>query len=364
MNKERIEKILKVAAPIAAILAGIVALAAIAYACFSVGHLFIEYVKLSTIESALAVLSSVGMAVGLLLVIVTTDNQNARGLGAILLIAWVLLVLSMVALDSVLRADLVAAPDALQQIGRIVAALLPALALAACICMAIALHDTSIHKSAAGAAGRYVAFAAKAVSIGASSFAAFYFGASRGIDPMLAVLCAALLESSFIWSYLALKQSRDRGDRFDVGMWSVALFIFGTFITLVSIETLSSLGRIQVPIVAMFGEIGASLYVSAVGTTVALTVIVHLLTKAIDMPAKQETINVRRPAPLSTRIAGSIRNTRAGIGEVREAFTGSQPAQLPTGATLADEGARVNAQMTTEPARDEVQPRQPKSRRD
>jgi hypothetical protein len=315
MNEQRIRKILRGAEWPAIILAGIVAFASIAYAAFSVGHLFGAYVKISPIESVLAVVSSVGMAVGLLLVIVTTDNQNARGLGAILLIAWVLLVLSMVALDSVMRAALVSSPEALQQIGRIVAALLPALALAGVIGMVVALHDKTIHTTAAGASSRYVSFAAKGVSIGASSFAAFYFGSSRGIDPVLAVLCAALLESSFLWAYLALKNSRDRGDVFDVRMWSVCVFLFGAFIVLVSIETLSTLGNISVPIVKAFGEIGATLYVSAVGLTVALTVIVHLLTRAYDSPRAATS------QPFAIRTAGAIRSARAGAAEIRGALT-------------------------------------------
>lgn len=352
MNQERVEKILKVAAPVAAILGGVVALAAIAYAAFAVGHLFLTVVKISPVESAFAVLSSVGMAVALVLVVVTSANQNARGMGAILMLAWVLLTLALVALDSVLRADIVTAPDALLSIGRVVAALLPALALAGVICMVIALHDTSLHKSAAGAAGKYVGFAAKAVAVGASVFASFYFGVSRGIDPILAVLCGALLESSFLWSYLMLKQARDRQDRFDVGMWSFCTLAFGAFIAAVSVETLSTLGGIDVPVVSMLGEIGATLYVSAVGLSLILTVLVHLLTRAIDIPAKaaQDTINVRRPAPLSTRIAGGIRGARAGVGEIRDAWREGAPAQLPTSAaaTLADEGVKVSEGVTTD----------------
>ena len=340
MNQEKIEQVLKAAVPVALIAGAIVALAAIGYAAVSVFHLFAQYVKLSVPESIMAVLSSVGMAVALLLTIITTKNQNARGMGAILVIAWVLLVLTMVALDSVLRADLVSAPDALLQIGRIVAALLPALALAGVICMAIALHDTTLHKSAAGASSRYVGFAAKGVAIAASVFASAYFGVQRGINPILAALCGVLLESAFLWSYLSLKQARDRGDRFDVGMWSFCTLAFGAFIAAVSVETLSTLGGIDVPVVSMLGEIGATLYVSAVGLSLILTVLVHLLTRAIDMPAKasQDTINVRRPAPLSTRIAGSIRGARAGVGEIREAWREGAPAQLPTAATLADDG--------------------------
>lgn len=322
MNQERVEKILRMAAPVAAILGGIVAVCAIAYAAFAVYHLFATVVKISPVESGLAVVSSVGMAVGLLLTIVTSQNPNARGLGAILILAWVLLTLALVALDSVLRADIVTAPDALLSIGRITAALLPALALAGVIVMVIALHDTSPQKSAAGAAGKYVGFVAKGVAVGASVFASFYFGVSRGIDPILAVLCGLLLESSFLWSYLMLKQARDKQDSFDVFMWSVCMLAFGLFIAAVSVETLSSLGKIDVPIVSALGEVGATLYVSAVGLSLILTVTVHLLTRAIDMPAhaSADTVTVKRPAPLGSRIAGRIKSARAGMGEIADAL--------------------------------------------
>lgn len=350
MNQEKIEQVLKAAVPVALIAGAVVTLAAIGYAAVSVFHLFSAYIKLSAPESIMAVLSSVGMAVALLLAIVTTQNQNARGMGAILVIAWVLLTLTLVALDSVLRADLVSAPDALLQIGRIVAALLPALALAGVICMAIALHDRTEHKSAAGASSRYIGFAAKGVAIGASVFASAYFGVSRGIDPILAVLCGVLLESAFLWSYLSLKLARDRGDRFDVGMWSVCVLAFGAFIAVVSVETISHLGGIAVPVVSALGEVGATLYVSAVGLSLALTVLVHLLTRAIDMPARaaQDTVTVKRPAPLATRIAGGIRGARSGMGEIRQALTDGKPTQIGAPAVLADEGAKVAEGVTVE----------------
>lgn len=341
MNTQRIEKILKGAAWPAIILAAIVATASIAYAAYAVGHLFSVYIKIEAWAAALAVVSSVGMAVGLLLIVVTSDNQNARGLGAILLLAWVLLTLTMVALDSVMRTNLFAdtTPEALITIGRVTAALLPALALAGVVSMVIALHDKTPHKSAAGASSRYVGFVAKGVGVGASGFASFYFGVSRGIDPVLAVLCGALLESSFLWSYLSLKAARDRGDRFDVRMWSLCTLLFGLFIAAVSVETLSALGKIDVPIVKALGEVGATLYVSAVGLTVLLTIAVHLLTRAIDdVPGEGQA-----GKPFAIRTAESIRATRAGVGEIKAALAG-KPAnnapQLPAGITLADDGAK------------------------
>ncbi len=371
MNTERIQSILKAASPLAVIVGAIVALAVIAYAGVSVFHLFSEFVKLSLIESAFATLASVGVVVGLLLTVVTTGNQNARGMGAILLIAWVLLTLTLVALDSVMRAALLTAPDALLAIGRIVAALLPALALAAVIAMVIALHDVTEHKSAAGASARYIGFAAKGVAIGASVFASSYFGISRGIAPVLAVLCGALLESAFLWAYLSLKHARDRGDRFDVRMWALCVLAFGAFIAAVSVETISQLAGIDVPIVSALGEVGATLYVSAVGLSLALTVIVHLLTRAIDdMPAAaQDTITIRQPQ--GNRIAGAIRSARANAREIGEAWNEGepQPKQLtgaPTSAaTMADDAPQAITPIVTDEqpqaARTEVAARPPKS---
>ncbi len=270
-----------------------------------------------------------------------------------------------------MRAALLTAPDALLAIGRIVAALLPALALAAVIAMVIALHDVTEHKSAAGASARYIGFAAKGVAIGASVFASSYFGISRGIAPVLAVLCGALLESAFLWAYLSLKHARDRGDRFDVRMWALCVLAFGAFIAAVSVETISQLAGIDVPIVSALGEVGATLYVSAVGLSLALTVIVHLLTRAIDdMPAAaQDTITIRQPQ--GNRIAGAIRSARANAREIGEAWNEGepQPKQLtgaPTSAaTMADDAPQAITPIVTDEqpqaARTEVAARPPKS---
>jgi hypothetical protein len=252
------------------------------------------------------------------------------------MLAWVLLTLAMVGLDSFMRTELLVVPESFSAIGRVVAALLPALSLAGIICMALALHDHTPHKSAAGASSRYIGFAAKGVGVGASTFASYYFGVSRGIDPILAVLCGALLESSFLWSYLALKAARDRGDRFDVRMWSICTLAFGLFIAAVSVETLSSLGRIEVPIVKALGEVGATLYVSAVGLTILLTIGVHLLTKAIDDVPGAQTVD---STPFAIRTADRIRATRAGIGEIKAALREPSRPALPAGtaATMASD---------------------------
>jgi hypothetical protein len=293
----------------------IVGIASVAYAAASVHHLFSQYVGLAGIEPPLAALSTVGLTVALLLLAVTTDHHNTRAMCAILLLAWLLITLALVATDSALRAQIVTAPVVLIAIGRAVAAILPALALLACVLVALAMHDKSSAKSTGAAAAHYLGFAAKLAGIGASVIASAYFGIQRGIDPVLAVFLGVVLESCFLWAYLSMTRAREAGDRFDVLMWSLATLLFGAFIAAVSVETVSTLTGISVPIVAAMGELGASLYVSAIGLSLSLTVITHLLTRAIDMPAGK--------APrLLQGIARGVRALREDAGALREALRG------------------------------------------
>jgi len=293
----------------------IVGIASVAYAAASVHHLFSQYVGLAGIEPPLAALSTVGLTVALLLLAVTTDHHNTRAMCAILLLAWLLITLALVATDSALRAQIVTAPVVLIAIGRAVAAILPALALLACVLVALAMHDKSSAKSTGAAAAHYLGFAAKLAGIGASVIASAYFGIQRQIDPVLAAFLGVVLESCFLWAYLSMTRAREAGDRVDVLMWSLATLLFGTFIAAVSVETVSTLTGISVPIVAALGELGASLYVSAIGLSLALTVITHLLTRAIDMPAGK--------APrLLQGIARGVRALREDAGALREALRG------------------------------------------
>jgi len=293
----------------------IVGIASVAYAAASVHHLFSQYVGLAGIEPPLAALSTVGLTVALLLLAVTTDHHNTRAMCAILLLAWLLITLALVATDSALRAQIVTAPVVLIAIGRAVAAILPALALLACVLVALAMHDKSSAKSTGAAAAHYLGFAAKLAGIGASVIASAYFGIQRQIDPVLAAFLGVVLESCFLWAYLSMTRAREAGDRFDVLMWSLATLLFGAFIAAVSVETVSTLTGISVPIVAALGELGASLYVSAIGLSLALTVITHLLTRAIDMPAGK--------APrLLQGIARGVRALREDAGALREALRG------------------------------------------
>lgn len=351
-TKNQLVRIGTIVATVLAIVLGVVCfVGAVAYAAYSVFHLFSEVVKVTPFEASAAALSSVGLAVGALFIIVSSrHNYNLRAMAAIVLLLGVLITLPLVAVDASLRTAILTNIDALINIGRVIASILPALALAAVVALVLSMNDTTPHKSAAAAIAKYVGFIAKGVAIGASIFASAYFGLSRGIDPILAVLCGALLESAFLWSYFALKKAREAQDGFDIALWSVAVLTFGAFIAAVSVETLSTLARIEVPIVAALGEVGASLYVSAVGLSLVLTVVTHLLTQAIDMPARNGTVTVRQPA--ASRVASAIRGAKAGAGEIGDALRG-KPAKAgapqltsATTATLASEHKPASAKLS------------------
>lgn len=257
--------------------------AVVVFASWSVYDLFANRLNTSPFEAALAVVASVGVAVVTLFVVLTTRHAPVRGLGAIVMIAWTLLVLVLVGLNSALRGGLFAIPEALSNVGQVAAGLLAALALVPAITIPLAMNDRSQYNSAASAAGKYVGFMAKGAGIAASAVASAYFGISRGVNPMLAVICGVVLESCFLWAYLKLIHAHEDGDTFDVWMWAASVLLFGLFIAAVSVETLSTLAGIRVPIVSALGEVGASLYVSAVGLSVLLTITVHILTSLIDM---------------------------------------------------------------------------------
>jgi hypothetical protein len=99
-----------------------------------------------------------------------------------------------------------------------------------------------------------------------------------------------------------LKRAHEAQDVFDMVVWAGAVVVYGAFIAAVSVETLSSLAGISVPVVAALGEVGASLYVSAVGLSLTLTVISALATALVDIPLPSlPRINVRRKP--ATRMA-------------------------------------------------------------
>jgi hypothetical protein len=280
-------------------------------------------------------------------------------------------------LNSALRGGLLTVPEALSSVGRLAAALLAGAALVPAITLPIAAHDKSDYDSAAAATSKYLGFIAKGVGIVVSGAASVYFGLSRGINPFVAALAGFVLESCFLWAYFMLIRAMKSRDAFDIWLWRAAVITFGLFLAIVSVETISTLSNIDVTIVEALGEIGATLYVSAVGLSLILTILAHVAASTIDMPmqpASTQTIEGNQPptvvkpspAPLSRRIAGGIRGARAGIGEIRAAWTDTQPqpAQLNRASrdlpAQADERASTSVNSTAK-AGEEVPARPSKS---
>jgi hypothetical protein len=256
----------------------------VGYAGYSVGDLFIRLGS-SLPEAVLAAVSSVGVAVALTAIAVLDNRPTVRGMCGLLLVIWQLLTLALVSFAGVQRASALRV-EAFAEVGRVVAVLLPALALVPLVVVPLAAREKpDRYPSAAAAAGHYLSFVVKALAVGASALAAGYFGLRKGMPAEVAALCAVLLEGSVLWSYLRLTEARQRRDLFDALMWTLMLILFGAFIAAVSVETVSTLARVNVPLLAPLREAGDVLFVSATGLTVALMVVTHALTALIDVRA-------------------------------------------------------------------------------
>lgn len=299
------------------------------YAGVLVYALFADRLGAGPLEAGLAVAASVGVVLGTLLIALTTGKNSVRGLAGLFLFVWLIVTLALVSLEAASRGGILAVPDSLSSIGRVMAALLAAIALVPAISIPLVARMPDHYPSAAAAIGGYVGFVAKGVAVAASIFASAYFGLSRGMPVEVAILCGFVIESCFLWAYLSLIKATQRRDRFDMALWALAVVTFGAFIALISIETISTLAKIQVAFLRPFADAGATLFTSAVGLGVVLTVLVHVLTSLINSPAPRragdQVIDVEG-RPLARRIAGRIRGARSGWAEIQDAIR--QPALL------------------------------------
>ncbi len=302
-----------------------------AYAAGMIHSLFSERLGAEGLEAMLAVAASVGVVFGTLLIALASEKHSVRGLAGLYLFVWLIVTLCLVSLEAAARGGLLSVPESFASIGRVIAALLAAIALVPAISIPLVARQPDHYTSSAAAISGYIGFVAKGVGIAASVFASAYFGLNRGMPVEVAVLCGFLLESCFLWSYFSLIKAVQRRDAFDMFLWCVAVVLYGAFIALVSIETISTLARIEVPLLRPFADAGAALFASAVGLTLALTVLIHVLTSIVNVPlgrsAGSQVID-GNPRALSRRMADGIIGARRGWGEIRSAWSGD-PNQLP-----------------------------------
>ena len=286
----------------------------IVFATQAIYKLFANSLGVDEMTAALSAFSSVGILSVLLVIVVMTDKNAVKGMGYLIMAVWTLITFSLVALGSMLISNkALEVPEALIGIGRTVAGLLPALALVPIITMVIAFYNNTQFPTAAAAAGHYFGFVLKMVMIGASTMANVSFGLSRKMPPEVAALCGFLLESLFMWSLFKLLAATHKKDQFDIFVWAVMLVITGAFLGFVGIETVSTLSGLNVPIVAQMQEVGALIYVSAIGLSFALTIIAQLTTSLIDwIPSAHQVKSsagyvihkasqIKLPSPAKTR---------------------------------------------------------------
>jgi hypothetical protein len=309
------------------------------YAGVMVFSLFTERLGSDEVEGYLAVAASVGIVFGTLLIALSSSKHSVRGLAGLCLLFWLIITLTLVSLEAAARGGLLAVPDSLSSIGKVVAALLSGLALIPVIIIPMVARHPDTYPSSAAAMSYYIGFIAKAVGIGASMFASVYFGIARSIPVEVALLCGVLLESSFLWSYFALIKARQRGDGFDMVIWTLATILYGTFIALVGVETITTLAHINVPFLKPLGEIGEQLYGGSIGLTIGLAFITHFL----NIPVRRGSRNGNQVVdgnsrPLAHRMAGSIRGARAGMREIGSAIR-DVPEQLPARTATRPEAA-------------------------
>lgn len=294
------------------------------YAATMIHSLFSVRLGAPGFEAFLAVAASVGVVFGVMMIALMSDKHNVRGLAGLYLFVWLILALCLVSLEAAARGGLLAVPESFASIGRVIAAVLAAIALVPAITIPLVARQTDAYASSAAAIGSYVGFVAKGVAIAASVFASAYFGLSRGMPVEVAVLCGFLLESCFLWSYFSLIRAFQNRDVFDMVMWAMATALYGCFIALVSIETISTLAHIEVPLLRPFADAGATLFASAVGLAIILTITVHILTSVINAPWRRAKAGDRvidgNTRPLSQRLGRGIIGARMGLGALGSAF--------------------------------------------
>ena len=227
---------------------------------------------------ALAAAASVGVLLALASILTLSRSANMRALAIVYAIAWLPLVLALVALEAALSSAIVAVPAALTQAGRTIAALLAGLALLPAITIAIASARAD-GGDVRAALAYYTGNALKLVLLVATSGANLAFGLARGVPLEVSLFVAVVLETGLILSLLRAHEHH---------LHAGALVVFGSAVGLVAVETLSVLsGLSRLPWLASIGE---ALYLLTPALAIAYIVATQLV--------KQQPASTRaRPTP-------------------------------------------------------------------
>jgi hypothetical protein len=255
--------------------------------------LFYQFSGLGVVLSLLNAFASVGIFVQMIFIVTTSQNNSVRGVAALWAMVFGAITLTLVALGSALMTKLVEVPIQFLQIGRASAGILPALGVMSMLSLLpIQRTDPDIYDSIGAAVGHYLMIVAKVAAIMASAAFSFYFGTRHGVPPLVAILACGILELMFVASMNNVGHAHDQRDAFDVGMWTICTVALGAFISLMTVESVSSLASIDV-MPQVLRNVGQTIFVSSIGIAMVMFIGTHVLTKFIDIPMAARRAGVR-----------------------------------------------------------------------
>lgn len=265
--------------------AAVCALLIILLALWVVFDLFYTFICVGFVWSALSAFASVGLFVYFVATTATHENNSVRGVSALYALLFGGVTVVLVALGGALQSPTqFIVPIQLMQMGQTAGALLPAMGLV-CLISTWPTYRNPLDRfdSVGSAVGHYLMNLAKLVGVLASMAFGFYFGTGHGVQPFVALIACGLLESLFVASMNNTNHAHDRRDAFDLAMWAICAIVIGLFLALMSIESVSSLAKIDV-MPEWLRNAGAAIFVSSIGVSIIMFIITSVLTKAIDIP--------------------------------------------------------------------------------
>lgn len=334
----------------------------LAYAAYQIFLLFNDYLRTGLLLACFAVVASVGVVVIMFMAHHESDNRAVLALSGALYFGWLAITMVLVSLAAAygtpeLRPLI---PDVLTSMGGFSAVILSASAVAAVLTLWLAAKGKlGDHSSTDSARHAYFAFVQKVVVICVSMFGSFYFGMSRNMPSVVAVFCALVLETCFIVSYTGLSKAKNELDRLNGAVHSIAEIVFGTFIGLVVINSLSTVANIKLPILEPLAQAGEGLFISSAGLALIYLIVHHVLNSTREIREGETGIiegkvsrvkAARSSTPLSLRLGAKIIDARRAYHAIVSAFTdpvGNHPPQQRLAAPVGSYGKDTSAPEPT-----------------
>jgi hypothetical protein len=300
------------------------------------------------------------------------NTNTGRMLHGVALATWLLISVFLSALYALTSSARLAAyvPDTMPEIGAIVYALVFALGLftstLALVIPAVAQRPIADHENPTlgSSVARFGEPLFLVLCIGASTLHLFEFGMSVAKVGMFATVAAcAIADLAFIVSEkrvlheLKERNATGRHDRFDLVLWGVFGLMVLAYLVLVNLYAVRYTAGTLNPDDPML-KMTIDFYGISPTALIFSMAALALITAMIDNKAGADTVTIRRPAPLGSRIASQIKQARAGVGEIAGALRSdpqpaqiSPPAQREVSQMAAGDRDRVTVQTVTKEVR-------------